>query len=169
MGYFFAGVLLLYCISGIAVNHSHDWNPSYVIDRRDVCLDLPRRADEITAERVLACLERIGESGNYRSFDFPSPTKIKVYLKDGDIVARLADGQGRQESIRRRPCLHEANLLHLNPKKWWLVFSDLFAGALIVITLTGLVVLKGRNGLSGRGKWLVGAGLAAPLAALFLM
>jgi hypothetical protein len=35
IGYFFAGLTVLYAISGVAVNHMEDWNPNYVI-RREV-------------------------------------------------------------------------------------------------------------------------------------
>jgi hypothetical protein len=44
----------------------------------------------------------------------------------------------------------------------------LFTVGLIVISLTGLFILKGRNGLVGRGKWLVSVGLLLPLLALAL-
>ena len=31
VGYFFAGLTVIYAVSGIAVNHIEDWNPNYVI------------------------------------------------------------------------------------------------------------------------------------------
>jgi len=169
LGYFFTGVIVLYAISGIAVNHVDDWNPNYVVDRRAVTLNLPDEPSNIAVEDVLACLRVIGEAESYRSYDFPTSEKIKIYLADGDIVANLKDGRGHHESIRRRPMFHEVNMLHLNPQKWWKVFSDLFAIALILIALTGLIVVRGRQGFLGRGKWLVGAGLLAPLAAMFVL
>ncbi|HQL31599.1 MAG TPA: hypothetical protein PLM67_15390, partial [Thermoanaerobaculales bacterium] len=30
VGYFIAGLTVIYAVSGIAVNHIDDWNPSYV-------------------------------------------------------------------------------------------------------------------------------------------
>jgi len=59
-------------------------------------------------------------------------------------------------------------MLHVNPETWWLLFSDIFAGALVLIALTGLFIGRGRYGLTGRGKWFVGAGVIAPLAAILL-
>ena len=35
VGYFFAGLTVIYAVSGVAVNHIDDWNPNYVI-RREV-------------------------------------------------------------------------------------------------------------------------------------
>ena len=37
------------------------------------------------------------------------------------------------------------------------------------LAISGLFVLKGKNGLSGRGKWLTGIGVAIPLLALALL
>lgn len=166
LGYFFTGVLVLYAVSGLAVNHVDDWNPSFVVERRELTLDLPRERSLITEDAVLAALEPLGEADNLRGFDFPSSLRVKIYLKDGSIVARLRDGHGEYESIRRRPFLYEANSLHLNPAKWWKAFSDVFAVGLIVIAITGLFIARGKYGLTGRGKWLVAAGLVAPLAAM---
>ena len=59
--------------------------------------------------------------------------------------------------------LYEFNQLHLNaPKGLWTVIADLYALALIVLGVTGMFVLRGRLGLSGRGGWLVGAGVLLP-------
>lgn len=166
MGYFFTGALLLYAVSGLAVNHVDDWNPNFVVEHRTVKLDLPSDRSAITKEMILANLKPLGEDGNLRGYDFPSKSRIKIYLKEGSIAARLTTGEGEYESVRRRPLLYEANTLHLNPSDWWIVFSDLFAVGLIVIAATGLFIARGRQGLAGRGKWFVGAGMIAPLIAM---
>jgi hypothetical protein len=168
LGYFFTGVVVLYAISGIAVNHADDWNPNFIIDRRDVTLNLPHEPAKINEQSILANLLPIGEAENFRGFDFPSRKKVKVYLKNGDVIVDLSDGRGVLETIRRRPFLHQVNRLHLNPIQWWKVFSDLFAVGLVMIAVTGLFVARGRQGFLGRGKWLVGAGLLVPLAAMLV-
>jgi hypothetical protein len=169
LGYFFTGVIVVYAISGLAVNHVDQWNPNFVIARRDVTFELPRPPSKVSAEHVLANLDRLGAADAYRAFDFPSDKKMKIYLSDGSILVNLQDGRGCYETIRRRPVLYEANRLHVNPAKWWRIFSDIFAGSLIVIALTGLLVARGSQGLLGRGKWLVGAGLIVPLAAMVFL
>lgn len=168
VGYFFTGVVVVYAVSGISVNHADDWNPNFIVEHSEVHLSLPADRNAIDARTVVAALEPLGAEQTFRSFAFPSAEKIKIYLKDGDIVASLGDGQGVRETIRRRPVLHHFNMLHLNPETWWLVFSDLFASALVLIAGTGLFIARGKYGLTGRGKWLVGAGLIAPLAAMCL-
>ena len=169
LGYFFTGIVVLYAVSGIAVNHAGDWNPNFVVNSRDVTLDLPSEATQVTTAQVRKCLAEVGEADNYRSHDFISSSRMKIYLTDGDMVVNLADGSAHHETIRRRPVLFYLNRLHLNPARWWKLFSDFFAVCLILIAITGLFVLRGPKGLAGRGKWLVAAGLIVPLLAMFLV
>jgi uncharacterized protein len=169
LGYFFTGVIVIYAVSGLAVNHADDWDANFIVEERKVMLDLPRERYDVTEEQVRTNLVSLGAAEDYRSHDFPSPQKIKIYLVNGSILARLSDGQGTHETIRRRPVLYHLNALHLNPAKWWKIFSDVFAVALILIVITGLLLPRGRQGLAGRGKWLVGAGIIAPLAALMMV
>ncbi len=35
-GYFFFGMVIIYSLSGIAINHIKDWNPNYVIITEDI-------------------------------------------------------------------------------------------------------------------------------------
>lgn len=169
LGYFFTGVVLLYAVSGIAMNHVDDWNPNFVIERQDLTLDLPGRASEITTAEVRQCLAGVGQADNYRSHDFISTERMKIYLADGDMVVNLADGVARHETVRQRPVLFHLNRLHLNPARWWKAFSDFFAVCLVLIALTGLLIARGRYGLGGRGKWLVAAGTIFPLLAMLLV
>ena len=39
---------------------------------------------------------------------------------------------------------------------------------LIIINVTGLFILKGKNGIKGRGKWFIAAGFIPPILALIL-
>jgi hypothetical protein len=58
--------------------------------------------------------------------------------------------------------------LHRNSIKGWKWASDVFAVMLILISITGLFILKGKKGLTGRGKWLIAAGALPPLIVLLL-
>lgn len=167
LGYFLAGTTILYAVSGLAVNHLSDWNPNFIITRQDVRAPIPKDLDSVSRQWVLGVLEPLGEQTHYRSHDFPTPSKVKIYLDEGSVFVDLASGQGIYESVKRRPLLYQINCLHLNPKRAWLVFSDVFAVALMVVSLTGLFVLKGANGISGRGAILATAGVLTPLLFMF--
>jgi hypothetical protein len=46
--------------------------------------------------------------------------------------------------------------------------ADLFAIVLGLLAITGLFVLKGKKGITGRGAWLTIAGIAIPVLFLIL-
>ena len=73
----------------------------------------------------------------------------------------------RLERLTRRPVWSALTKLHYNPGSWWTAFADIFGGGLILITLTGLVIVKGPKGLRGRGGVELAAGILLPM--LFLL
>lgn len=160
--------MVLYALSGLAVNHIGDWDPNFIIKRQDITIDLPSEKPFIDKQSVLNALIPLGEASNYRSHDFPSPHKLKIYLDNGSVAVDLRHRTGVYETVRRRPFFYQSNTMHLNPQRWWRIFSDLFAVGLIAITTTGLFVLKGRRGITGRGAVLACAGLIIPVIFLFV-
>ncbi|MDE6654618.1 MAG: PepSY-associated TM helix domain-containing protein, partial [Muribaculaceae bacterium] len=69
---------------------------------------------------------------------------------------------------RQRPLISDMVKLHYNPGRWWTAFSDIFAISLILITLTGLFIIKGRKGITGRGAIELIIGLSVPILFLLL-
>jgi hypothetical protein len=47
-------------------------------------------------------------------------------------------------------------------------FSDVYAAALALLAVTGLFVLKGKQGIKGRGAWLTASGVIVPLILAWL-
>jgi len=39
-GFFFVGATIIYGLSGIALNHLHDWNPNYAVELEDFNTDI---------------------------------------------------------------------------------------------------------------------------------
>lgn len=162
LGYFFTGTVLVYGLSGLALNHADQWNPNFVIVRREVRFQTP--VVEVLANRATAqvALQHAGITDEYRGHDFPSPRKAKVFTNHGSVLISLETGHGEYEASCRRPILFHLNRLHLSPRSWWRIFSDVFSIALIAITLTGLFLARGNGSFARRGVWLVLAGIAAP-------
>jgi hypothetical protein len=167
LGYLVAGATILYAVSGLALNHVSDWNPNFVIDRQEIATPIPDDMKSISRAWVFQILEPLGETANYRSHDFASSSKLKIYLDDGSVLIDLKKGKGLYETVRRRPILYQLNCLHVSPRKTWLCFSDLFAGSLLIVVITGLFVIRGNRGITGRGAILAAAGLLIPLGFLF--
>ncbi len=42
-GYLFFGLTLVYSVSGIALNHLDDWNSNYIIVRKEITVENPRK------------------------------------------------------------------------------------------------------------------------------
>jgi hypothetical protein len=167
VGYFFAGLTVLYAISGVAVNHIEDWNPNYVIRRGVVEVGvLPfGEPSELGAE----VLRRMGIDQEPRSVVRMSREQLKVFLEQRTLTVELPGGRVVDERARRRFAFFEANYLHLNTGKgFWTWFADAYAIGLLVLACTGIFILPGKKGLGGRGRWLLITGLAVPLVYLVL-
>ncbi|MBD3221601.1 hypothetical protein GF314_10200 [bacterium] len=158
---------IIYALSGIALNHLEDWNPSYQVTRAEHDWGGPVSMDDLSPDDVLAFLARIDARDRYKSHYWPAPDRLKIFLHSGNVVVDAATGAAVLENLRRRPVFYEVNFLHYDPKGLWTWFSDLYCVALMVVTITGLFVLKGRKGITGRGAWLTAIGVVLPLG--FLM
>lgn len=168
IGYLIAGLTIIYSISGIALNHKHDWNPNYIIDHQPVTTSLDLSRENISEEVVLDFLDQIGERENYKTYYFPAGDKLTVFLVDGTVQYNVKSSEGYLERVSKRPLFYQFNFLHYNPGKWWKYFSDIFCVALITVTVTGLFLVKGKNGITRRGALLTAIGVILPLIFLFL-
>lgn len=169
LGYFFFGVTIIYALSGIALNHKKHWNPNYSITYQDILLKEIPAQSAITLDWVLEFLKTYGEEEHYKKHYFPNSNALKIFIDNGSVFVNLESGNGYIEKISKRPLFFEVNFLHYNPGKWWLWFSDIFCVSLILIAISGLFIIKGKNSLSRRGVWFVIAGLVVPVLALVML
>jgi len=167
LGYAVTAFVIAYCASGLALNHRDDWNPDFVVQKRTIVLDRVYGEDEVNEAVARALTAQVGETA-HRVVDVPTPGQVKIYYDNASLHLHLAERRGNYERLVRRPLLYDANVLHRNSLKGWRWFSDAFSVLLVGVNVTGLFVLKGRHGLTARGKWLVAAGAMPPLAAAFL-
>jgi len=162
VGYVCVALTIVYAVSGIAVNHIHDWNPNYAIER------VERRFDPIPVsdrETMVAQLVERLDLGAAPDESFrPAPEQVHLFYDGWSVEADAIAGRAVIERPRDRPLLRDMNFLHLNhPKGVWTFVADLYGGLLLLLAVSGLFMLKGRLGLAGRGKWFVGAGLLVPV------
>lgn len=167
-GFFCAGMVLIYAITGILLNHSKDFNPYYSIDVRKVDLQLPVDTMQINIDAIKTQMELLGEF-EVKSYYYPQPGTIKIFIKDGTVTANIGEGTALIEKSTRRPIFYKLNMMHKNrPHSWWTWFSDIFAIGLIVVTITGLFLVKGKKGITGRGAIYLILGIAIPLIAMIV-
>lgn len=169
LSYIFAGMLLVYAISGIALNHKNSFNSQYSITRTEYHLPMVSR-DDVSQAVVNQWLAECGVGGQEIQHYFPDDTTLKVFLKaNSNLVVDLTTGKATLEQVRKRPVLGSLSKLHYNPGIAWTVFSDVFAIALIIIVFTGLFMLRGKHGFVGIGGIEFLIGVLIPLLFVFLL
>jgi len=137
-----------------------------VITREEVSVDLPSDPYSLPKSEVLVILENLNEEDNYKKHYYPDGNQMKVFLDGGSVVFDLNSGDGLMEKITKRPILHEVNFLHYNPTILWTWFSDIYASALIILAVSGLFIIRGKNGITRRGAWITLAGIIIPVVFL---
>jgi uncharacterized protein len=167
LGYFFAGMTFIYVISGIAMNHRDLWSPGYIITRDTVRIIEGTINFENISESVTYIARNFSDEKSYKSYYFPDKQTLKIFIKDGSLEFNSKTNVLIKEILRKRPFFGELDYLHRNPKSWWTWFSDFYALGLIIITLSGLIILKGKNGFIWRGLIYVIIGILIPI--LFLV
>jgi hypothetical protein len=161
IGYTITVLTLVYGISGIAVNHTADWNPNYQLQREAV--SLKPVMEKTTPEMKQNVMSQLDLKDEPKSIFRPDPETIQLFYQGRTYTIDLPTGKGIIEHVRPRSVLFEFNQLHLNtPKKAWTWFADVYAASLIFVAVTGLFVLKGKNGITGRGAFFTVVGALIP-------
>lgn len=193
VGFLVAGLTLAYAISGIAVNHREHWNYNEHTHTTTVVLPVaaelvpglsePRRAalradpgvltqDEERA-LVSALTSTLGRPRNPENSFWRGPDALHLYFAAGDrdtVIYHPRSGRAELVQKRDRWFLRDLNFLHLNEARaYWTYIADAFAVALAFLALSGVLMLRGRRGLGGRGAWLLAAGIAVPVLAVILL
>ncbi|TKG94028.1 hypothetical protein EYV94_14835 [Puteibacter caeruleilacunae] len=163
-GYFIAALTIVYSISGIALNHNDTWNPDYIIRSESVELQLPD-ADKFSKEELKQALEK--EHLKYRKHYTTKDQTIKVFVPGGTVELNPSTKRAWIETVSKRPFFFQINKLHYGKQIAWKWFSDIFAVLLIIVSLSGIFILKGKHGITRRGLIYTLAGLIIPI--LFLV
>lgn len=168
VGYVCVVLTLVYAVSGIAVNHIHDWNPNYRVTKEQRIFEpVPVGEREVM---VAALVERLKLPEPPKESFRPRPEVVEMFYDGWSVRADATAGTAVIERTGKRPVLFEANFLHLNrPRGLWTWFADLYAVMLALLAVTGMFVLRGKVGLLGRGKWFVLVGLLIPIAFLIVL
>jgi hypothetical protein len=162
VGYLAVGLTCVYALSGLAVNHVKDRDPSFEdYERVHRIAPLPGLSDEVTTQRVLAALH-IDETPRdvYRSGD----DALSITFDKRSLHVTPSRGEVLEQGQEPRFFLRAANYLHLNRgKRAWTWVADSYAIGLLGLALSGMFMLPGRRGFFGRGFFLVLLGAAVPI------
>ena len=169
IGFACIGLTLIYALSGIAVNHVRDWNPNYQVEKVATQI-MPRQYSGVVSEAMVrGMLQELSEQKAPESSFQPDPESVWVFIDGRRIAIHFASGAVEQERFVRRPFWYPLNFLHLNhPKQGWTWIADLYAVALMLLAVTGLLMLPRGARPRKRALLLTGAGMLLPLGFLLL-
>ena len=171
IGFFFVGASIIYGLSGIALNHMHDWNPNYSVELKEFTTNIDLSKNTVNIEdNILKLLDQVDDRDHFKKHYYPDDNYIKIFLSGGSsIIVDTETGDGWAEFLRKRTIFYQVNYLHYNPHEWWMWFSDIFAGALILLAITSLFMVRGKKGVIGRGGIYVALGIILPILFLIFM
>lgn len=167
LGYLIFGLTIIYAVSGFVLNHvkADGWHPDYIFSSSETKIDTKLIPDEFTENDAKAVLTSIGES-NFKNIIF-SGNDIIIYFKNGSVSFDKFTGEAIIEKKTPLFLIKEFNFLHYNNiKKLYTYLADIYAIALFIMAITGLFVIKGKKGITGRGKWLTAIGILIPILIL---
>jgi uncharacterized protein len=162
-GYLAVGLTCVYALSGIAVNHVKDWDPSFDNYERTHHLAKPLRGDDAAIAKTVMAQLQIRETP--RELYQPQADALDITFDKRSLHVTPSTGEVLEQGQEPRFFLRAANYLHLNRgKKAWSYAADAYACVLLMLALSGMFMLPGRRGLFGRGIVLVLLGAAVPIA-----
>ncbi len=162
-GYFIVGMTIVYALSGIFLNHRHDFNPDYKIEITEFKTEkFP--ASGVTEDQIKIILESLERHVVYKKFYVNNQGLVKIFIENGEVVIDPEKGNGTMHYLQKRPVIFEMNKLHkASIGIAWKWVSDIMSIILIFVAVTGLFLLKGKRGFGRWGWWLTIAGIVVPL------
>jgi hypothetical protein len=145
IGLLVTGMLLVFTISGIALNHQSQWDPYYTVSKRhEMVHDLAPSMDEDELDLYLRKRYGMDESLNSSLWEnsrivtmsYTNGISFEIDLRDKSIVKVVT---------RKRPVIYNLIHLHLNALKGvWVFIADVFAIGLIFLSISGIYLVLGR-------------------------
>jgi hypothetical protein len=168
IGYLVVGITLVYTVSGIALNHRQDWNPHYSLISEEVFLQ-PSEKTEFTIYEIATLLDKFEYEPVYKKHFLSKNGTIKIFVEEGTVIYDPARGNAELEILKKRPFFFQINKIHLaQAGTLWIWISDIMSVFLLFVAISGLFILKGKYGITGRGLWLTALGILVPLAVILI-
>lgn len=172
VGYFAVGLTFVYAVSGLAVNHIADWDPSFrQIEEthqlsRPLALSPGEAGTTTETDRAAAraVLEELGRGEEPQDVYRATDTRLDIVLEHSTLHVDATSGAVQEEGQKPRALLRIANWLHLNRgKQAWTYIADAYAVFLLFLAGSGLFMLPQRGRGIGRRGLLVSAGVLVPV------
>lgn len=162
-GYFIVGMTIVYALSGIFLNHRHDFNPDYNIYIEEFKTDIHQKTN-LNELEVKSVLDKLDFDLVYKKHYLNNQGLVKVFIENGEVVINPESGEGTMHYLQKRPIIFGMNKLHkATLGTAWKWVSDLMAVIMLFVAISGIFLLKGKRGFNRWGWWLTIAGFVVPL------
>jgi len=162
IGHLAVGFTVIYAVSGLAVNHIADWEPSFASYEQSHEMGAPLAGSDDEIARTVS--QRLGVTGEARDVYRAGDDALEVVFDKRTLHVNTKTGHVVDEGQRPRFFLRAANWLHLNRgKKAWTIVADIYAAGLLLLAISGIFITPGRKGLWGRGGVLLLLGALVPV------
>jgi len=158
LGFVMVGLSLVYGISGLVLNHMGKTNPAYKTKEGTVQL-----APNLTSEAVKKAWQEQEDLPKMKQVAKIDENHYRLLFEGGIGIYSHNSGVAEYEQHKKKVLIYYLNKLHYNSIKNWTIMGDLFAISLIFFALSGLIMVRGKKGIAGTGKWLILLGLLIPL------
>ncbi len=163
LGYLMVGVSLIYAISGIILNHMKGKDPAFRTEEKTIQLE-----PQLDPEELAVRWKDQGNLPHVKKILSIDEDHARLMLEGGVGVYNSKTGLADYEKHTQRKFVYWINRLHYNKIGGWSYMADFFAASLIFFAVSGLFLVRGKNGIAGRGKWFLLAGLAIPVVYIIL-
>jgi hypothetical protein len=145
------------------MNHRQDWNPHYSVITEEVSVPANDQM-EYSKDEIVTILQKFTNLPVYKKHFITKDATIKVFVEEGTVIYTPLEGKAELELLKKRPFWFQINRIHLaQTDRIWIWISDVMAVFLLFVAISGIFLLKGKQGITGRGLWLTLAGIVVPL------
>ena len=172
LSFFFAGMIIVYAISGLVMNHRDSINPYHKVEQKQFSVGDKTLYEKqnITKNTILELLDSLDEGGKYTHHFYPEPQRLKIFLKGGSsILVDTQSGIADYERLSKKIIIGGMVKLHYDPSLWWTIFSDVFVVSLIVIVISGFFMIPTKKLRSPKVIIPTVLGLIIPILFLFFL
>jgi hypothetical protein len=163
LGYLVVGITFIYTVSGIAMNHRQDWNPHYSVVNEEITVTANDQM-EYSKDEIVSILRKFTNHPVYKKHFITKDATVKIFVEEGTVIYTPLEGKAELELLKKRPFWFQINKIHLaQTDRIWIWISDAMAVFLLFVAISGIFLLKGKYGITGRGLWLTLLGFAIPL------
>ncbi|VXC16268.1 conserved membrane hypothetical protein [Flavobacterium sp. 9AF] len=163
LGYFYIGLIIVYSISGIIMNHRNHWKPEkFKILTEEIQIQQNKKRN-LSFQEINTIMNRIQLFEKVNHYCIRNGN-LKILCDHSDVIIDLKSGKGEIIFYTKTPVIYQSLFLHKNISSWWIYYSDIFGISIIILAFSGIFIAnKNENNFTKRGWKFILLGIIIPL------